>query len=370
VELLSREAIISKALELGFADVGFTTAETFDSQRELLSSRMEMYEWSVSKRMNLLQGTDPKTAYPEARSVIVLLEAYFLQGFPRSLEGKFGRRYLDDDRVQKDGLTLRFKAFRRYLSEHGVESKFLPDVSHRNAAMRAGLGTFGKNGFFYARAARLGSWVSPLPLAVNLEFVPDQPGSGVDCPDWCKNACIASCPTGALLGPQKIDPRRCISYLSYFDEGLTPRELREPMGMWVYGCDHCQNVCPRNQPWLAQELPLNERVAAIAGDFELPKLLHMDEKYFRQKIWPSMFYVSYKEIWRWHMNVARVMGNSLDPAYVPHLIQALRENPDEKVRAMAAWSLGRIGGIEARNALEGALKESEGTVRAEITGAL
>ena len=38
-------------------------------------------------------------------------------------------------------------------------------------------------------------------------------------------------------------------------------ELREPMGLWVYGCDRCQNVCPRNAPWLARELPVNQKVA-------------------------------------------------------------------------------------------------------------
>jgi epoxyqueuosine reductase len=39
----------------------------------------------------------------------------------------------------------------------------------------------------------------------------------------------------------------------------------------------------------------------------------MDKPYFEARIWPHMFYMSYDDIWRWKMNVARVMGNTLDP---------------------------------------------------------
>jgi len=150
----------------------------------------------------------------------------------------------------------------------------------------------------------------------------------VGCPDWCQNACIAACPTRALEGNSRIDPRKCISYLTYFGEGMTPLELREPMGMFVYGCDRCQNVCPRNQPWLAQELPI----------FELSRLLHMDRQYFETYIWPHMFYMSSEDLWRWKMNVARVMGNSRDEKYITDLARAFEENPDERVRGMTAWA--------------------------------
>jgi epoxyqueuosine reductase len=147
-------------------------------------------------------------------------------------------------------------------------------------------------------------------------------------------------------------------------------EFREPMGMYVYGCDQCQNVCPRNNPWLAQELPLNKKVVAKAPDFELTKLLHMDSSYYETKIWPHMFYITHENIWKWKMNVARVMGNSLDPLYVPELIRAIRENDDERVKRMCTWALGRIGGDEACSALREFHKESSGSVRGEIELAL
>jgi epoxyqueuosine reductase len=64
------------------------------------------------------------------------------------------------------------------------------------------------------------------------------------------------------------------------------------------------------------------------------------------------------------------MGNSLDEAYVPDLVRAFRENGDERVRGMIAWSLGRIGGADAGRALERFLQGSEGALRAEIESAL
>lgn len=369
--MLTKSQIIERAYELGFADVGFTTAEPFDSQKEVLNSRKEEYAWAAGSGLDLFLGTDPENVYPGTKSIIVLIEAYFQKSFPRSLEGKFGRCYLDDDRITKDGLSQRIKAFRGFLREHGIDSKVPFNIPHRLAAARAGLGTFGKNCLLYSnKVARHGSWILPVAVLIDREFAPDEPTIEVGCPDWCRNACIVACPTGALKGPRRIDPRKCISYLSYFSDDITPFEMREPMGMWVYGCDRCQNVCPRNQPWLAQELPANEKVAGMVNDFELPLLLHMDKEYFKTKIWPRMFYMSSRDIWRWQMNVARVMGNSRDQVYVPELIRAFRENTDDRVRRMSAWALGRIGGPEAGGALAGFLNDSEGLIKEEVQLAL
>ncbi len=369
--MLSRNDIINKALELGFADIGFTTSEPFDTQKELLLDRQEEYGWVGRMGLDLIAGTDPKNILQSAQSIIVLIEAYFREAFPLQMERHFGRCYLDDDRVTKDGLAVRIKGFRSFLTQDGINSKVPFNLPHRVSAARAGLGTFGKNTLFYSnKAALMGSWVLPIALVVDREFEPDAPSYEVGCPEWCRNACISACPTGALKGPRRIDPRRCISFLSYFGDGLTPRDLREPMGMWVYGCDRCQDVCPRNAPWLGKNLAMNKKVEAIVDDFELRKLLHMDSTYFTAKIWPHMFYMPSEDLWRWKMNVARAMGNSLDPGYVPDLKRAYEENDDTRVRAMIIWALGRIGSKKACEALQGVLPESQGDIREEIERAL
>lgn len=369
--MLTKEDIVAEAKRLQFADIGFTGAEPFDSQKEYLMKRQEEYGWAEALGLGLLAGTDPRNILPEAKSIIVVLESYFEESFPVQMESHFGRCYLDDDRVTKDRLALKIKSLRKFLQANGIDSRVPFNLPHRLSAARAGLGTFGKNCLFYAgRVTRGSSFVFPVALVVDHEFSADEPSVSIGCPDWCRNACVAACPTRALKGDGKIDPRRCISFLTYYGEGLTPLELREPMGLFVYGCDRCQNVCPRNLPWMAEGKTSNPRVSSKAADFELPRLLHMDRQYFLQRIWPHMFYMSADDLWRWKMNAARAMGNSRNPAYASELIKAFRENSDERVQGMIAWALGRISGKPAMAALENFSKESTGMVKEEIQQAI
>jgi len=136
--MLTKSSIIEEAMKLGFEDVGFTTAETFIAQREYLQDHEEEYGWTEKVGLSLINGTDPKAVMPSAKSIIVLLEGYFREAFPSALESHFGRCYLDDDRMTKDGLALRIKAFRNFLRGDGIDSKVPFDLPHRSAAARAG----------------------------------------------------------------------------------------------------------------------------------------------------------------------------------------------------------------------------------------
>ena len=79
--------------------MGFTTADPFPEHKQLLLDRRQAYQWAEAVGLELINGTDPATIMPDAKSIIVLMEVYFSKSYPRSMEGNFGRCYLDDDRV-------------------------------------------------------------------------------------------------------------------------------------------------------------------------------------------------------------------------------------------------------------------------------
>ena len=84
--MLSRNEITEKAHELDFEDIGFTTAEPFESQREILRQRETEYAWTSAVGLDLMAGTDPKNVLPEARTIIVLMELIL----PQKLSSKSG----------------------------------------------------------------------------------------------------------------------------------------------------------------------------------------------------------------------------------------------------------------------------------------
>ena len=367
-----KELIREKALELGFEDVGFTGVEPLDYYiREIESRPPEMYGWVQTEPFNTVRGASPGAKHEWARSLVVVTRNYHRRAFPPQLLGIIGRCYQVDERKEHGDDHQQTVDFMRFLKGEGVRVWFDEELPARMSAARAGIVTYGKNCFVYARNGMRGaSWLESIPLIVDAELAPDEPSIELGCPKWCKNACIAACPTGALYAPQKMNPLRCIAFNSYYLNGITSPELREPMGSWVYGCDRCQEVCPRNQLWMNQVLPENGPLMQRVPDFALGKLLTMDDAHYVDKVWPLTFYISRKKAAKWQMNAARALGNQGDRDNVPLLIESLNDSPHEIVRGMCAWSLGRLGGARARAALEAGRSDENDLVRTEIEQAL
>ena len=367
-----KQRLIERALELGFIDVGFTTTEPLDLYVREIESRPDMYDWvEGSEGVDLKRGALLSRNHPWAKSLMVLILNYHSRRFPPQLTGKIGRIYQADDRQEMKDWLLNGMTFLSFLGEQGLRAQYDAEIPARMAAARAGVTTYGKNCFAYARRTMLGaSWLISIPILLDREFEPDTASIEYACPEWCRNACIAACPTGALYSPGKMNPRKCIAYKTYYAPGITPMDSREPMGTWVYGCDRCQLVCPRNQAWMDQDLPDNPSLMERAGDFELATLLTMDQDHYENKVWPLAFYIPKENMAKWKMNAARAMGNLGDQKYVPVLTRVLAENPDDTVRGMCAWALGRLAGSQARAALESRLPHEEGLVRKEIELAL
>lgn len=363
------------ALRLGYDRVGFTSAEGFPLYERELSSRLQMYEWAMGDNQRLLRAADPRNAMPEARSIVVAVYDYFKESFPQDMVGMIGRLYLGHG----GGTPLpipraRYRLLREFLEKQGFRtSRGGVNPPARQVGARAGVTTFGKNCFAFAEG--IGSFIEIDTLVIDGELEFDRPTLEVRCPDNC-TLCIEACPTGALYEPLRMNPLICVAYNSYATPGsflgdgqvVLPMDIRPRMGTWIYGCDICQQVCPRNQPRLKVKLLPNAYTAQVAPYFRLEKLLNMSAEYFRDKVYPLLHYIKDKRYLQ--RNTAVALGNLGQEEAIPHLARAMHD-PDELVRGHAAWALGRIGGRGAMEALEGSLSaEGSEYARSEICSAV
>ena len=197
-----KQRLCERAMELGFDDIGFTTTDPLDLYLKEIDSRGDMYDWVMTDKFNLRESASPGKKHPWARSLLVLIRNYHNRSFPPQMIGKIGRRYLIDERVEKGVEHQRFVDFLRFLKGEGIRCFYDAATPARMSAARAGLVTYGKNCFAFARRSMLGaSWLMSAPLLIDAEVPPDAPSIEVDCPSWCRNVCIAACPTRATTSP-------------------------------------------------------------------------------------------------------------------------------------------------------------------------
>jgi epoxyqueuosine reductase len=367
-----------KALELGFVAAGVATPEPFTRYREELSERPEMYAWGQGlgqrasvRDLDLARFVDPVNFVAGVRSILVVTDSYCEEEFPPALAGTIGRCYLKGLFCPEDTThSRRRRELKKFLQGLGMKVVYGPAPA-RMAGARAGVTNYGKNCFAFANgAAAKSSWIVNEPYLVDRELEYDSPTMRLGCPEDCRK-CQEACPTGALYAPLKMDPRRCIAYHTYFTDGEIPRDMRPKMGAWVYGCDLCQEVCPRNKSWMEKKKGVNESLLARAENFSLPALLTMSQDHYEQRVWPLLFYIRKENRRVWQRNAAVALGNQRDPGTVPLLARVLEEEGEALVRIHAAWAMGRTGGARARAALEkGRSGEQDAAVREEIELAL
>ena len=153
------------------------------------------------------------------------------------------------------------------------------------------------------------------------------------------SACIDVCPTGAIVGPYRLDARRCISYLTIELKEAIPEEFRAAIGNRIYGCDDCQLVCPWNK--YAVRSPLADFDARAA--FVAPSLLELwawDEAEFLHRSEGSAIRRIGFE--RWQRNLAVGLGNALRTGGDAAIVAALRgrrEGASALVREHIDWAL-------------------------------
>ena len=155
-------------------------------------------------------------------------------------------------------------------------------------------------------------------------------------------ACMDVCPTGAIVAPQRVDARRCISYLTIEHAGPSPLELRSLMANRIYGCDDCQLACPWNKFAGRATLPDFDARAGLAGTQLVDFFGWTEPEFLRRTEGSPIRRIGHE---RWLRNIAVALGNALrgaDDAARPVLLQALQSRADDHsalVREHVAWAL-------------------------------
>ncbi len=206
-------------------------------------------------------------------------------------------------------------------------------------AAKAGLGWRGKHTLLLNREAGsmffLGELYTDLPLPVD-EAAEAHCGQ-------CR-ACIDVCPTQAIVGPYRLDARRCISYLTIELKGSIPVELRPLIGNRVYGCDDCQLVCPWNKFARRATLP-DFDVRNGLDNATMVELFAWSEEEFNHRLEGSPIRRIGHE--RWLRNIAVGLGNAARGTGTSEaIVAALRaraDHPSALVREHVEWALAQHG---------------------------
>jgi len=334
------EDIRAVGLGAGLDAIGVAKAEPFlDARRNLVERKAAGLHGGMHFTYgNPQRATDPASVLPGARSLVVGARSYraAIPPQPATPSGRVAR-YSWRDHYAPLRQALEVVADR--LRALGHDAVVLVDdnrLMDREAAVRAGLGWYGKN--TNVLLPDHGSWFvlgSVVTDAVLPAAIPVADGCGA-----CAR-CLPACPTGALVAPGVLDARRCLAHLLQAP-GDFPVEFREALGDRLYGCDDCQEACPPNRLEDRRRPPAP---AAVDDEAWVPVLAVLaasdDELLSRHGRW----YIPKRQPRYLRRNALVVLGNIGDGAD-PDVVAALRRalaDPDPMLRSHAAWAAERLG---------------------------
>lgn len=337
---------------LGFDEVRFTplTVPVRDPLRAWLAAGrhadLHWMERTADKRL------DPDLVLPGARSVVLLgVSTWSDQGAPAAAgHPRWARFALHED--YHDTIKPALAAAGRVLEElcgvTGGDYRYYVDtgpVLERSWAARAGLGFTGKNAMLISR--RHGNWLLLAALLTRVEFAADPPVApargdspvGLLCGKCTR--CLAACPTAAFPAPGVVDARRCVSYQTIENKGVIPRDLRPGIGLRVFGCDTCLEVCPWNRFARAgRHLLLSAR--PDLATLTLADLLTLTPERFAARFRRTP--IKRLKLAGLLRNACIAAGNSGDPSVRPLLVALASAAESPLVRAHAVWAVHHLGG--------------------------
>jgi len=204
-------------------------------------------------------------------------------------------------------------------------------VLEKALAEKAGLGWIGKHTNLINQES--GSWFflgelyTDLPLPID-KSVKNHCGTCTMCMDVC--------PTQAIIGPYKLDARRCISYHTIELKQSIPIEFRKAMGNRIYGCDDCQLYCPWNRFEEKSELA----DFAVRNNLDAPELIELfawtEKEFLKNTEGSAIRRISYE---CWLRNIAVALGNAPKQDAVINALKEKLNYASPMVREHVDWAL-------------------------------
>lgn len=331
-----KDQIIKISKKLHIDAIGFTSMKPFKEGRTILLEREKKKYLSGFEEKDLEKRIDPLKVWKDGKSIISILISY-AQKSPsppsKGLYGNISKSAWGEDYhiVLRDKMQRLMEEINREIMT--IDYRSFVDTGpliEREVAYRAGLGTYGKNGFIIHK--ELGSWIFIGNIIVDIEIEEDKPLNKTSCGNC--TLCIEHCPTGAIEAPYLFNAKKCISYLTQKKEILTEEE-RKIMGNQIYGCDICQEVCPQNKKLKSI---YNESFKADAQTAfpDIGKLLQMSNKEFKEKFKKTAAGWRGKKVLQRNGIIA--LGNSKDKRGLPILEEMLKDSRWE-IKYYTNWAL-------------------------------
>jgi len=344
------------ATELGFSQIGISGVDLTDAEPALLDWLAQGFQGSMNyMAQHGLKRARPAELVPGTLSVITLRMNYLPPSNTASAEDWVQKELHALERPEHAVVSVYargrdyHKVLRQRLQQLALRMQTqLPTLQYRvftdsapvlevELAQRSGLGWRGKHTLLLNREA--GSMFFLGEIFVNLALPETQPVS-----NHCGScsACIDICPTQAILGPNILDARRCISYLTIEHAGSVPEELRPLMGNRIYGCDDCQLVCPWNKFAQRAVLPDFEEREGLGHSTLVELMAWTEEAFLKRTEGSAIRRIGHAQ---WLRNIAIAMGNALrvgHDAGIQDALQLRAQHPSEVVREHVQWALAQI----------------------------
>lgn len=363
------EKLKNYAHQIGIDLIGITTAEPFDEAYQQLCRLQTKGYLSPFGEKDLLKRCQPQLLMEDATTLIAVGISYltdppFETGLvPAKFSGRLARFAQVSDyhviltRKMQDLVVLIKKEYPQVRTEIYVDTGPLID---REVACRAGLGFIGKNSALISPV--YGSFLALGEILLNIPLKPDQPLK-MDC-GQC-DLCIEACPQQVIKAPGEIQTTACLAHYTQ-EKGFLAPEVRKQMGLRLWGCDTCQDVCPYNQQTSRGRGSFSPH--NLGSDPDLEQILHFSTKEYRKAVAETPMAWRGKTILQ--RNALINLGNLQDATVIP-LLEKFLQDQRPVIRGVAAWALGQLPDLAAETALRKAFQEEKDLkVREEIQRAL